>query len=117
MRVERRHFVDFAERQSQLAGERRQVRSSELSVAVLNEMQIFDQQIALPRLLAEQRADFRERCGIDLAAFRGWRRPATAAARLVDRNVNRPAPSSLSRGSWLHAGGRSRGRERPLGIA
>jgi hypothetical protein len=65
-------------------------------------MQVLDQEIALPRTLAQQGADLSKRLGIDLAALRGLRRPAPAAARLVGNDVNCLAPSSLSRGSLLH---------------
>ena len=56
------------------------MRGREMAVAVLDQMQMLDQQIAPARARAEQRADLVERRRIDLAALRGAARPAAAVA-------------------------------------
>ncbi len=84
MRVEGRHLVDLGERELHLGRKRGEMRRGEIPVAVLDQMQMLDQQIALPRARAEQRADLGERGRIDLPAFRGtpWA-PAAVAVRLA----------------------------------
>ena len=78
MRVEGRDLVDFGLRELHLGGERREMRGGEMAVAVLDQMQMLDQQIAPARSVAEQRAHLVERRRIDLAAFRRLRRAAFA---------------------------------------
>ena len=63
MRVEGRDLVDLGQRQLHLGGERREMRGREMAVAVLDEMQMLDQQIAPARPVAEQRAHLVERRG------------------------------------------------------
>ena len=46
------------------------VRRRELAAAVLNEMQIFDQQVAADFAPRQQRGDFLARCRLDLATLR-----------------------------------------------
>ena len=46
------------------------VRGGEVAVAVLDPVQVLDQQVAPPRLLAEQRAHLGERRAVDAAALR-----------------------------------------------
>jgi hypothetical protein len=50
----------------------------QISVAVLDEMQVLDQQVAPARLVAEQRADLVERCRVNLSALRRLGRAALA---------------------------------------
>ena len=81
MRVEGRDLVDLGERHLHLGGERREMRGGEMAVAVLDQMQMLDQQIAPARPVAQQRAHFFERLRVDLAALRraaadGGLRPA-----------------------------------------
>ena len=95
VRVEGRDLVDLRHRDLELFRQRVQVALGQAALLVLDEVQVFDQQRALARALAEQRFD-----GGDLllrstrprgngAALRrpepGWieRRPATAALRLL----------------------------------
>ena len=54
------------------------MRGRDLVILVLDQMQIFDQQIALPRPVAEQALNLVRRSRIDLAAF--WRRLGALAA-------------------------------------
>ena len=61
VRVERRDFVDLGHRQLHFGGKRRHVRSGDVAVFVLDQMQMLDQQITLPRPLAKQCAHLIER--------------------------------------------------------
>ena len=70
MRVEGRDLVDFGLRELHLGGERREMRGGEMAVAVLDQMQVLDQQIAPARPVAEQRATSASAAGSSLAAFR-----------------------------------------------
>ena len=79
MRVEGRDLVDLGLRELHLVGERREMRGGEMPVAVLDEMQMLDQQIAPARPVAEQRAHLVERRRVDLAALRRLRRAALAS--------------------------------------
>ena len=83
MRVEGRDLVDLGERKLHLGGERGEMRGREMPVAVLDEMQILDQEIAPQLARTEQRADVIERSRIDLAALGG---PARAAAAVAVRS-------------------------------
>ena len=65
MRVEGRDLVDFGLRELHFGGERREMRGGEMAVAVLDEMQVLDQEIAPPRPVAEQRAHLVERRRIE----------------------------------------------------
>ena len=57
------------------------MRGRQVAVVVLDQMQVFDQQIAPARPVGEQRTHFIERLRIDLAALGGARRAAAAVAR------------------------------------
>ena len=59
------------------------MRRGQMPVFVLDEMQVFDQQIAAARPVDQQRTDFLQRIGVDLTAFRGLAGAAAAAARSV----------------------------------
>ena len=83
MRVEGRDLVDFGLRELHLLRERREMRGREMAVAVLDEMQVLDQQIAPARPVAEQRTHLVERRRIDLAAFRRLRRAALASGSIA----------------------------------
>ena len=63
------------------------MRGGQMAVAVLDQMQMFDQQIAPARPVGEQRAHLVERRRVDLAALGRARRPAAAAGLwlLLDR--------------------------------
>jgi hypothetical protein len=83
VRVKRRDLVDLSHRQLHFGGERRHVRSGDVAVFVLDQMQMLDQQITLPRPLAKQRSDFSSRGRIDLTALGGAARLAAARRRAV----------------------------------
>ena len=59
--VEGRDLVDLGERELQFLRERRKMRDGELSVAVLDPVQVLDQQVAPARRIAEERPHFVER--------------------------------------------------------
>lgn len=69
MRVEGRDLVHLGLRQAHLLGQRRQMARGEMAVAVLDEVQEFDQQVAPPLARAQQRLHLRERGRIDLPPF------------------------------------------------
>ena len=66
MGVEGRDLVDLGLRQAHLLGERRQMRGREMAVAVLDQVQMLDQQVAPARAVAEQGPHLLERA---------WHRP------------------------------------------
>jgi ribosomal protein L7Ae-like RNA K-turn-binding protein len=43
--------------------------AGDVSIAILNFMQVLDEQMALPRFVAEQRLYLGKRCGVDRAAL------------------------------------------------
>jgi GAF domain-containing protein len=90
MSVERRDLVDFGERELHLLRQRGEMRGGEISVAVLDQVQMFDQEIAPALAVAQQRAHLRERLRLDLASFR---RLARAVA---------PSQSSAVLGARVH---------------
>src|SRR5665213_1840334 len=61
MRIEGRDFVDFGQRHLHLGGERGQMRGGQMTVVILNQMKMLDQQIAPARAICEQRAHIFER--------------------------------------------------------
>ena len=68
--VEGRHLVDLGHRHLHLVGERHQVGSREMAEAVLDLVQVLDQEVPSPGLVAEQHAHVFTRLRIDPAAFR-----------------------------------------------
>ena len=96
MGVEGRDLVDLGERELHLLRQRREMGGGEMAVAVLDQVQMLDQQVAPARAIAEQRAHLVERLRIDLAALGRARRLAAAAGWLVDHVTNSAAPCSLS---------------------
>ncbi len=67
--VESRHLVDFGLCQSEQLRERSQVGRAQLAVAVIDSMQVFDEQV-VPKRRAEHGLHLGERLRIDSAAFR-----------------------------------------------
>src|SRR4029077_1692447 len=79
MSVERRDLVDFGERHFHLGGKRSKMWSRQVSVLILNEVQMLDQEIAPARPFGQERTHFYQRLRIDLTAL--WRaRRATPAS-------------------------------------
>src|SRR5207249_1085529 len=90
MGVEGRNLVDLGERELHLLRERGEMGGREMAVAILNEVQMLDQEIAPARAIAQQRAHLRQRLRLDLTAFG---RLARAVA---------PAQSSAIVGACVH---------------
>src|SRR5579864_3453717 len=91
MGVEGRDLIDFGERKLHLLRQGDEMRGRQMTVMVLNEMQMLDQKIAPPRPVGEQGLDVGGRMRIDLAALGRARRPAPAGS---------PAPVRRQ-GRWL----------------
>src|SRR5258708_7647983 len=73
--VERRHLVHLREREAHFPGKRREMRGREMAVAVLDAVQVLDQEVGTARGLTEQRLDFLLGLGIDLPALQRASRP------------------------------------------
>jgi hypothetical protein len=76
------------------------MRGGEMTVAVLDQVQVLDQEIALARAIAEQGTHFGERLGLDLAAFGRPARavaPPRARSLIVGPRVHAWNPSRLTR--------------------
>src|SRR3954465_12776181 len=69
MRVEGCGLEYFGERKLHLVGERGEMRGRDLAILVLDQMQIFDQEVATPRSVAEQLLDLVRGGGIDLPSL------------------------------------------------
>ena len=80
MGVEGRDLIDLGKRKLHLGGKRGKMRGRQMPIPILDQMQVFDQQVPLARAIAEQRTHLIERGRIDLAPFGGASRPTTAAA-------------------------------------
>src|SRR5262249_35218214 len=70
----------LGEREPHLQRERREMRGRQVSVPILNQVQVLDQEVAPARPLAQERTHLLERLGVDLAAF--WSLAGPPAARL-----------------------------------
>src|SRR4051812_38877363 len=77
MRVEGRDLVDFGERELDLLRQRGEMRRREMAVTVLDEVQVFDQQIAPARPVAQKCTNLTQRRRLDLPSLG---RPAWPAA-------------------------------------
>ena len=69
MVVEGRDLEDLGQGQAHLVGQRGEMAVRELAVAVLDQVEVLDQQVAPPRPLAEQRAHLGQRRRLDRAAL------------------------------------------------
>ena len=101
MRVERRDLVNFSERKLHFLRERSEMRGREIAVAVLNEMQVLDQKIALARAVAQECLHLGKSARIDLPAFRCLGRSASPARGLVvngSRDFTQNSPTILPSG-------------------
>ena len=78
--IEGRDLVDLGHGEAHFGRERREVPRGKAAVTVLDLVQVLDQQVAAPGLIAQQSTDFFLRRGIDLPALLGITRPATPAA-------------------------------------
>ena len=89
MGVKGRDFIDLGKREPHLLRQRDKMGGREMTVAVLDQMQMLDQEIAPAFALAKERAHLFERLRIDLAALRRARRPAPAGSPAVVRRQSR----------------------------
>ncbi len=98
MGVEGRAFVSGGLRQAQLLAQRLQMPRRNGVVAVLDQVQIFDEEVVAPGPVAEERPDLLERFGIELA-------PLGEAPRTLARAGMscRPVGTAIARGLLLHA--------------
>ena len=78
MGIEGRDLVDLGQRELHLVRQRRKMRGGQMTVVILDEMQMLDQQVAPARPVGQKREHFLARRRIDLTALRGARRPAAA---------------------------------------
>ena len=92
--VERRHLVDLGHRQAHLLRQRGDVRGRQVAEAVLQLVQVLDQEVAPARRLAEHRAHLGERRRIDGATLRPVAHAAASAQlrEIDDRAVVHRAP-------------------------
>ncbi len=77
MRIKRRHFVDRGLRQTHLFRERGEMGQRQMTKLVLDQVQVFDQQVGRAFSLAEQGANLVARRGLDHPAAR---MPATVSS-------------------------------------
>ena len=80
MGVERGDLIHLGHRQAHLGGKRREMACVQAPVMVLQEMQVLDQKVALPRAVAEKRPHLVLRARVDLTALRKLARPAASGA-------------------------------------
>ena len=76
MGVESGDLIDLGQRQPHLLCQGGEMRGRQIAVTILDQMQMFDQEVAPAFAVAEQRADLIEGMRIDLPAFRRARRLA-----------------------------------------
>jgi len=70
MGVKRGNLVHLGEREAHLLGQRHEMAREEAAIAVLQQVQVLDQQVATPLAVAEQRLHLGQGGGIDLPALR-----------------------------------------------
>ena len=91
MGVEGRDLVDLGLGKAHLVGKRRQMRRRQMAVAVLDQVEMLDQEIAPARPLAEQGAHLLERRILELAALRMTAvAPLAALPMLADLALDHP---------------------------
>jgi len=84
MRVKGRRLEDLHEGEPHLVGERGKMRSGQLPVCVLNEMEMLDQQIAAARSVAEQHGDLVGGLRVNLSALGRRATPAPSCAWMLE---------------------------------
>src|ERR1700687_613103 len=80
MRVEGCDLIDLGQSEPHFLCQSGEMRGREMTVAILDQVQMLDQQIAPTLTLAKERAYFVKRARVDLAALWRARRPASPAA-------------------------------------
>src|SRR5262245_19150565 len=82
MRIEGRDLIDLRQRHLHLGGERGKVRGGNVTIVILDQMKMLDQEIAPTGPVSEKRAHFHQCLRVDLTALWGSRRAATATPRI-----------------------------------
>ncbi len=98
MGVEGRDLVDLGQRELHLLRQRGKMRGGEIAIAILDQVQILDEQIAPALPVAQQRAHLGKRGGLNLAAlgrFPGAVPPARTGPWIVGPRIHRWNPSHL----------------------
>ena len=114
--IEARDLVDLGLRQAHLLRQRRQVRGRQVAEAVLDLVQVLDQQVALARLVAEQALHVGERGRVDAAALRGLALALLRDFDLQDRDGDDLAVhSGVARGGSVHMARLGSGSDHALG--
>ncbi len=105
MGVEGRGFEHFRERELHLVGERCEMGGGNLVIFVLDQMQMLDQEIAPPRLVAEQEFNLVRSGRIDLASLGSRLRAPSSLAGMFERAnlLNVMAHRSVSFLPWRSA--------------
>ena len=83
MRVEGRDLINLGQGEPHLGRQSSEMRGREMTVTILDEMQMLDQQIAPALAVAKQRPYFFAHLRLDLTALWGARRPAPPASTAV----------------------------------
>src|SRR5215831_1253399 len=97
MGVEGRHLIRSGLRKPYLLTQRTEVAGRNIVVAILNEMQILDQQIVAPGLVPEQLANLFQRLGLKLSAL------GKGSCALARSDVPfRPVGAAIGGGLLLH---------------
>ena len=89
--VESRDLVNLAHRELHLLRQRDDVGSSDMSVAILNTVQKFDEQVPPPWRVTQQCLHFCQRFCVDHATFGCGANLALGSAGIDDRDDRRPA--------------------------
>ena len=84
MRVEGRSLEHLGKAELHLVGKCSKMRRRDLAILVLDQVQMFDQEIAAARTIAEQRFDFMRRRRINLASFRRRLRAPASLAGVIE---------------------------------
>ena len=80
MRVEGCDLIDLGQSEPHFLRQSGEMRGRKMTVAILDQVQMLDQQIAPTLALAKERTYFLKRARLDLAALWRARAPASAAA-------------------------------------
>ncbi len=112
--IEARDLEHLGLREIHLGGERREVRRAEAPVAVLDLVQVLDQQVAPPRRVAEQRTHLGERRRIDAPAARRFALALAARPFGSDRD---DGAVHGRRGPGLRVAARASPRRVPIGTS
>src|SRR5262249_34721007 len=83
MRIERRDLVDLGQSELHLGRQSGEMGRRQMTVVILNKMQMLDQEIAPALAVTKQRAYLLERLRVDLTALRRARRATPAASAAV----------------------------------